>query len=155
MTSVPFNSLPIHSSVFEVDFAPYPMGWFHLRITVDDRCVMIDHDITMIPSALGELEIAIDELSKQQFRVPLATLMHAEFQFEDESLDTAQIELHEGADGWCRLVVSDWCEPHLPPRLDVLVETERLCSEFQCAIRAFTAVDKVGPAWDARFFPKV
>jgi len=143
--------LPPASTVFTVEFVPYRMGWFHLRITIDDRCAMIDHDITMMPNSLWELESAVDDIAHSRQTGNGDTPTHWAIKFDDESLDTAQIDFRDNANGCSRLTIIDWCDTTAEPRLDVLIETQALCAEFKRACSAFRATDKAGPAWNSRF----
>lgn len=136
------------TSVFAVDLAEYPMGWFTLRITVDDRSGWVNNDITGDGDyALLSMEIIGGWMGKGTAKGYIV--------FDDESLDGAELHIIERMDGWSRVMLTYEPGPwngseHAPspsglPRIDVLVRTPQLVSEVQRATAAFRVIDTVEP----------
>ncbi len=96
---------------------------------------MIDNDITTGFEALDGLTSLCTAL--EQGHEPVAV------EFDDESLDMAQITVAKNLDGWSRLTITDWFKPEILPRADVLIETSILITEIRQSVADFTAMDTV------------
>jgi hypothetical protein len=132
---------PLRSDTIAVELAPYHMGWFHLRIVLHDCCARIDYDSSTGGYALEQLEEAGKRPGDDALSDPSPKPLVASIEFDDESLDTAQLEINPGPPGWSRLVIGNWCRPQQIPSLDVLVPTARLRAEIQRASAEFRRID--------------
>jgi hypothetical protein len=128
------HSQPAISKALEIDIVNYRIGWFILRITVEDRSVLIYNDISTARNALYDLGDIPNVIDK-------GTGETSEVEFDDEGF-TTRLTVFDYANGQCRLVMDDWCAPDGPIWLDVLLSTERFCTEITRSVATFRATDK-------------
>lgn len=110
-------------------------AWFQLRINLPKLSVFADTDHTMTPGALSELDHAAGMLLHEPETVFV--------DFDNESEDTARIIMMSDIDGMTRLVITDWCEGDIPPRLDIKAPTAVLVRRFRDAVSNYAQTTDV------------
>lgn len=110
----------------KISIADLHMSWFQIRFETDTFCTSADTDSTMTPRALADLY----EIGTRITSIPTILFIN----FDNESVDTARLIVSSDNSGYTRLIIVDWCETEIAPRLDILVPTKRFSKQLINAI---------------------